>query len=359
MVKQRYQRDEWSERVAVFEIRTAPPPTAPAIVSTGGPLTAVTSVAAASGIGARADDRDPRLPGPTVAERTWLTRPSSAGVRYGCASHIGPPTVAKDKGNDDFAFAVEAHGRDGLWLLCGVADGVGTSAWSDRAARHAAEAFVETTATLIADHERLAERLHDPVFRSIEWGRRFHDDVRRRIDADVQSLTSSRQPPRSWKPETYERYYFHAANAEEKRRGWLQTTLLAAALGPRGGFALFLGDGFARIDRTFADGRDQRLVVEVQDPDATAPVLRVSQSLTDADIEQGFRTIAPLGARSLQVTLATDGVGGVPAHGLDTAELGSSQTCRDLLEELAGRPQGGVKGDNMSVAFAWREVLAS
>jgi hypothetical protein len=299
------------------------------------------------------------VPGVEGTGRTWRTTRSHGAGSYGCGSHIGPLDGRLDKENEDFAFAVQVEVRGETWLLVGVADGVGGSTWGERAAQHAAAAFIEATYAALASDGSGEALLRDPVARSLRFVRPLSDRVRARLEADRAALTQSRMTHASWDPALYRARFFEGDKAAERRATWLQSTLLACALGPRGGFALLLGDGFARVDRVFPDARGvQRREVDLAQPDGAGPALRVSPTLTDGDIEAAFRSIAPSGARAIGVMLATDGVAMTRDHGLGTLDVHSHADCDAYLSRLVGRPSDDVNHDNLSIAFARREFAA-
>jgi hypothetical protein len=292
-------------------------------------------------------------------------------MRFGSFSHAGPPEVEADKGNQDFAFHLDLRAPDGsCWALVGVADGVSQATWSSRAARHACAAFIESVAALSSA----------PTFPSTavklardDWpdvlSRVFHEHLRARMEGDRHFLFEGKYLDPTWAAQAYRDKFLSGSDAfASTAREWFQTTLLAAALGPEGGFALLLGDGYARIDRRFSDGRVDRGA----GLDRTS---MISLSLTQAQVREGIVRLAPKGAIELGVLLATDGVSRsletavvaalhaaalTPSPGadppLDRVSFPTSEVCGSFLDALAREP--AADRDNMSVAFAVRSLMA-
>jgi hypothetical protein len=291
---------------------------------------------------------------------------------FGSASHAGPPEVAQDKGNQDFAFHLELPGPDGApWVLCGVADGAGEGTWSSRASQQAAAGFIEGVRDFFAsaDCPRDEAGLRGDRW-SVPLAERIHGRLRARLSADADLLRRGGFVDPTWDPHEYARCFLDAPDAEATIRAkWLQTTLLAAALGPYGGFALFIGDGFARVDRQFEGGR-------WESSPGLSPTPPVTMEISDAQVRACLTRLLPRGARGLGVLLTTDGVSnsteaaleraiegaailegyGAKPPPLERVRLASSQECMRVLERLARMPQGLADRDNMSIAFGHREL---
>ena len=86
------------------------------------------------------------------------------------------------------------------------------------------------------------------------------------------------------------------------------------------------------------------------------PERRITLSLTAADVELSLRGVLSEQSDRVAVVLATDGVSKSPRHGLEERSFDGAERCRQFLDELAGRTKGEVESDNMSVAFASREM---
>jgi len=301
---------------------------------------------------------------------TWSTEPAQPSERrFGGHSHAGPPEVEADKGNQDFVFHLELTSPEGApWVLVGVADGVSQATWSSRAARHASAAFVEAVArsfSLPAFPSTAAKLLRD------DWSdviaRSFHESLQKRLDDDRRFLLEGRFLDPTWAHQVFADKFWCGPEAYgNTTREWFQTTLLAAALGPEGGFALFLGDGYARVERRYADGRSEI-------SPGLEPTAMISLGLAEAQVRAGIVRLAPKGATHLGVLLTTDGVSRsgaeaiaeslasvpvplAPGAGppLDRASFVSSEACRQFLDRLAKSPS--ADRDNMSVAFALRPL---
>ena len=304
----------------------------------------------------------------------WTVEPRAPHVRrFGGATHVGPPWVAKDKDNEDFVFYLEMPVDDEPWVLAGVADGVSSATWSARGARHASAAFIETfdwfcrQASFPRTEEQLKERAWGPLM-----AREYHRSVRERLEADRRFLLEGRHIDPSWSPDFYTRKYLSGPQGLSDTEAWFQSTLLAVALGPNGGFALLLGDGFVRVDRRYGDGSwECARSIEAQ----TRPGHVVSLSLTQAEVFACLARLAPRGAAEIGVLLATDGVSNSTEEGLERAFAGlgvheatgaghpldrvvlkSSHECRGALERLAALPKELIDPDNMSLAFAARAL---
>lgn len=303
----------------------------------------------------------------------WSSEPSEPALRrFGSCSDAGPPAAAVDKGNQDFAFHLELSGPDGAtWILVGVADGVSQATWSARGARHAAGAFIEVFAELSghADFPRGEAGLLGE-----EWprtlARLFHGRVHERLERDKEHLLRERHVDPTWTKELFERTFWTGDGAARELGKWFQTTLLAAALGPHGGFALLLGDGFVRVDRRMKDGT-------WQSSPGLDPTRPISFALTEQDVFGGIERIGQRGATELGLLVTTDGVSKSSAEGLSRAMEGlgglpgaesrpplerfapaSSAECAAFLRALSSLPAGMVDVDNMSVAFVARALDA-
>jgi serine/threonine protein phosphatase PrpC len=276
-------------------------------------------------------------------------------LRFGCHSHRGPEWTWVDKENEDFAFAAVRRARNGdPWVLAGVCDGVGNSTWSERGAKHAAAAFLEVVTSRLGERHGLAEEMQRTDGKHA-FATAFQRRVQDLLEADARLLLEGRYLHSSWKEDVYDRTFLRGRDAAERRAEWLQTTLLATALGPRGGFALLLGDGFVRVDRHRKGKEVRRKVIPLQ-ADERAPEHRVSLALTVSDVEQSLRGVLPEQSDRIDMILATDGVSKSPRHGLEDRVFEGEGDCRRFLDELAGRAKGDVESDNMSVAFASRET---
>jgi hypothetical protein len=300
-----------------------------------------------------------------------MEAPKDAPFHLGSFSHPGPATVAADKGNQDFAFHVHLPGpNDKPWALFGVADGVSSGSWSARAARHAAASFIETVHGFLGDpdfprseDDLLDARWHEPL------STRFHNDLMRRLRSDVDFLLAARHVDPTWAPTLFAQQFFDAPDAERRvRTSWMQTTLLAAALGPHGGFALLLGDGFVRVDREHADGSWELA-------SGLEPTRQISLELTEAHVRSCVRRLPGKGAVRLGLVVTTDGVSKSSTAGLDDAlrdletiesraerppldrvRFHTSLDCQRALDRLAALPPTLADADNMSIAFGVRDL---
>jgi hypothetical protein len=288
--------------------------------------------------------------------RTFFTTEAMRKARAGCSSHRGPIWIHQDKENEDFAFAVYRQDAAGeWWALAGVCDGVTQSPWSDRGAFHAAAAFIETVTERLRESTGLDTEMQHVDVRG-EFARHYHRRLRERLDGDGQELQALRVPDPKFDANLYRRVFLDAPDALGRAK-WFQTTILASALGPHGGFALLMGDGYLRVDRTYGDEAVKRPVALQGDP--SKPERFISTSLTADDVLDGIRGIPPEGATNIGVVVATDGVEKSPEHGLDDAKFTTKDDCESFLEALANRPdKTKVDSDNMSVAFAWRELVS-
>jgi Protein phosphatase 2C len=291
-------------------------------------------------------------------ERSWVKETPRSEARAGCFSHRGPPWIWQDKENEDFAFAldrVDAAGQ--VWVVAGVCDGVTQSPWSERGARHAAAAFIDAMTRHIASSTTLESDLQQTESKH-EFARAFHDILHRRLEEDGRALQQGRFVDPKFGERHFRRVFLDGPDAG-KREEWFQTTLLGCAVGPRGGVALLMGDGYLRVDRELRDGTVKRKNVPLQG-DPSKPERFASTQLTRDDVVAGIRGVLPDGAAAIQMVLATDGVAKSPDHGLDEVELQASSDCRRFLEALAGRSDHArVESDNMSVAFVRRQVRAA
>lgn len=303
----------------------------------------------------------------------WCSEPVAPEARrFGSHSDPGPATAESDKGNQDFAFHLELDAAEGVtWVLAGVADGVSQATWAARGARHAAGAFIEAFADLAAhvDFPRDEIRLAGDAWAQT-FARLFHERVMGRLTRDREALLAERRVDATWSPELFGRVFWTGPDVEKERGKWFQSTLLAAALGPDGGFALFLGDGFARIDRRGASGAWQSSSTVPSSPP-------VSFGLTRQLVFNNVMRLAARGAAEMGVMVTTDGVskssgegltrameglgrlpGSAPGAPLETFAPASSLECRTFLRRLATLGGDLADIDNMSVAFASRTLEA-
>jgi hypothetical protein len=291
-------------------------------------------------------------------ERSWFAETKRFEARAGCFSHRGPPWIWQDKENEDFAFAfdrVDATGQ--VWAIAGVCDGVTQSPWSERGARHAAAAFIDTITSHLVSSTNLESALQQSEKKQA-FANEFCDLLHRRLEADGRALQQGRFVDTKFGERHFCRMFLDAPDAGE-RKEWFQTTLLGCALGPQGGVALLMGDGYLRVDREQQDGTVNRRNVVLQS-DPSKPERFASTQLTRDDVVAGIRGVLPEDAAAIQIVLATDGVAKSPDHGLDDTKLQGSADCRQFLEALAGRSDHArVESDNMSVAFVWRQVRAA
>jgi hypothetical protein len=317
----------------------------------------------------------PEVP-PPLSRLTWTAEPSEgAPFRAGSFFHAGPPTAAADKGgNQDFAFHLHLLDRaQAPWVVFGVADGVSQATWSARAARHAAAAFIETVHGFFDDKDfphtealLLGDRWWDPLTH------RFHRGLMQRLEQDVELLREGRYVDATWTPDLFAQQFWEgSAAAQRVRTEWMQTTLLAVALGPHGGFAFFLGDGFTRIDREI--GPD-----EWETRSGLEPTRQISMELTEAHVRGSVHRLAGKGARRLGVLVTTDGVSKSSPKGLEEATrdltmlpgpaarpaldrvvFTSSRDCEVALDRLAVMPPSLADVDNMSIAFGLRTLEPS
>ncbi len=353
---------EW----ATDRVDSPPPSTEYPETTTGAPPAAerTSSESAAPG---------PDVP-PPLGRVAWCSEPPAPGLRrFGSASDPGPATAESDKGNQDFAFHLELEAPGpATWVLVGVADGVSQATWAARGARHASAAFLEAFVDLSAhpDFPRDEAALASEAW-SRTLARSFHRRVIERMESDRDMLLAERRVDPTWAPELYEKTFLDGPGAARELVKWFQTTLLAAALGPRGGFALFLGDGFARVDRRMRDGA-------WQSSPGLDPTRPVSFGLTETEVFAGIERLSQKGAVEMGVLVTTDGVSKSSAEGKSRAMDGlghlpgaaassepldrfaptSSVECARFLRALASLPPELADVDNMSVAFASRTLDA-
>jgi len=307
---------------------------------------------------------------PPLGRESFCSEPGAGSpFALGSASHAGPPEVEADKGNQDFAFHLEIQAPDGAtWLLVGVADGVSQATWSSRAAQHASAAFVEAVSASFSApfFPATAAKLGRD-----DWpdalAQTFYQRLRARLEEDRRFLFEGRYLDPTWTPQAYREAFLTEHDAfASTAKSWFQTTLLAAALGPEGGFALFLGDGYARVERRYPD----------RPPEISAsldPTVMISLGMTEAQVRRGIARLAPKGASHLGVLLSTDGVSKSPEAALsraleqaaievvpgatpvlDRALFQGSDGCRRFLGALAMDPS--ADRDNMSLALAVRPL---
>ncbi|MEI7893190.1 MAG: protein phosphatase 2C domain-containing protein [Myxococcales bacterium] len=292
-------------------------------------------------------------------EDRWCMEPTTKAWSLGCFSHLGPADV--DKTNEDFAFAIEHEvSSKAIWLLAGVADGVGNSTWSKRGAKHASAAFIESVAKSLESVKGVA--FDDTIWNRLrtEVASAFHRNLRRRLEQDEERIVRERHVDPAWGEKAYVDRFFLDPDAEKHRRVWFQSTLLATALGPWGGFALLLGDGLVRTDRCRKTGWDAPTLPKLSEGEGS-PAVVASFHLTQGQVQSALVPIRAKDADRIAVLMATDGVEKSPRHeldGQDWSQLGitSSLDCEKYLRKLAGRPKGQVEWDNMSLAFVERGV---
>lgn len=300
----------------------------------------------------------------------WCSEPREPERRrFGSATDPGPATAASEKGNQDFAFHLEIEvPGSATWVLVGVADGVSQATWSARGARHASAAFVEAFMDLSAHPDFPRD---EASLGREEWSRvlagSFHRRVIERMERDRDALLAERRVDPTWAPELFARTFWDGANAARELAKWFQSTLLAVAIGPHGGFALFLGDGFARVDRRTRDGA-------WQSSPGLDPTRPVSFGLKEHEVFAGLERLPQRGAVEMGVLVTTDGVSKSSAEGKSRAMEGmgclpvvpdpdepltrfapaSSEQCALFLRALAAMPPPLADVDNMSVAFVTR-----
>lgn len=325
------------------------------------------------------------------SEGAWKRR----GLIVGSASHVGPPTIAAEKSNEDFALHGVLSKGNHDWLVVAVADGVGQSVWPERAAKNTAIAFVEAVASCLGSGiVPTAEDQLNPPGGAPRWHEAFSEvlceRILARLEADLRLLrdrpepylpvwTSGEVTTLRFKPHLFERLFFSGpdAGADEIRNRWFQSTLLGGVLGPRGGFAVLLGDGFIRVDRHVpgASGAAQWVrSPRVLQPDTRSPDLRASLRLSPAEVSAALRKVPVHGATEIGILVASDGVSksspgalrtaatraamgrdDVTGTGLEDMTLSSPLACRRLLVELAAAGDGADL-DNMSIAFGRRAL---
>lgn len=306
-------------------------------------------------------------PAGTVARNhCWVPLDLGASGQLGCFSFIGPETVVKEgKTNQDFAFCLEICDAAGTpWLLCGVADGVTNAAWQVRGAQQAAAAFITTIGAQLGAQPSPATRLDTPAGQQ-RFARAFTQEIVTRLQRDRAWLENGRLvPPESKNREFFLSYYFNPEVGVERRQTkWFLSTLLAAAIGPHGGFALLIGDGVLRIDRQRNGEWDRQLLtLPLQQAAGAAPARGpatvVSAALTEGTVQDALYPLLPQDADSLAVLFSTDGLLKTSENQLDTVDPQSSEDCEHFIRELCTRPQGRVYPDNLSMAFCRRRVSA-
>lgn len=339
----------------------------------------------------------PNVPGPTIASsHRWITDPSeierlNQSVGLAGATHAGPRSIAQEKDNEDRVFSGMLATPQGDWVVIAVADGVSQAMWPERAALSSGYAFIETLSGAIQDGliPQTSERLNPPSKRG-EWypafAERLCQCIQTRLKRDLDVLRGDGKPflPCSYdanggtierfKPKLYDKLFFSGKNHEaEIKNRWFQCTLLAAAIGPCGGFAVLLGDGYARTDRCFerraGERQTERKPFNLVDDDAALEKL-VSFWLTPKDIVRSMRNIPRSDATEVGILLATDGVakcsGAAIAKALEQARLSgtsladaefqSSDDCAGFLDKLTRIEDLPVELDNMSIAYARRPL---
>lgn len=295
---------------------------------------------------------------------TWQPLDASMGTAMGCFSFIGPDkVVAEGKANQDFAFCLDTRDAAGeSWLLCGVADGVTNASWQTRGAKQVAAAFITTMRELLSSSaDFMAEFVAEPGREAL--AQHFTQEIVGRLIADRNRIEQERRlPPGTQNPDFYLSYYFHPELGTERRQTkWFLTTLLAAALGPKGGFLLLIGDGYARVDR-LRDGAWRReghtLSIDSDSRSARGPTAVVSPMLRWETVRDLIMPLPPGDADALGVLLSTDGILKTSNNQLDTAVLDDSAACEHFIRELCMRPAGNVYPDNLSLAFCRRSLGA-
>ncbi|MFO0579791.1 MAG: protein phosphatase 2C domain-containing protein [Polyangia bacterium] len=285
-------------------------------------------------------------------ERCLLSPPGAPFLRYGCFSHRGPMKIWPDKENEDFAFAVECTDRTSApWTLIGVADGVSGSTWGERGAEQACASFISILCKMLDAYGDLEQQMLDPGFREQLFAAALHADLQKRLFIDEREIVQNEIVHPTWGEAGYRETFFTGPNAAVERRSWFQTTLLAAALGPRGGFAFLLGDGFAQVTRRYADGSVQRRPLETQQQtELGGPSLLISRWIQPFEIADSMTWLPMQEAVEIELLLATDGVKNTPDSGVENVELRNAEECRAFLNSLASRPEGQVDEDNLSIA---------
>lgn len=313
----------------------------------------------------------PHVPPPAPVD-TWTMEPKQPERRrYGSFSHAGPLEISVDKGNQDASFHLEMDVPSGSpWVLCGVADGVGQATWSFRAALHASAAFIEAFHAFAAEDTFPAT---EKKLLSDAWPARFahifNDKLMTRFEDDIVLLKQGEYIDPTYHPNVFNKLFTHAPDKDNAIRSkWFQTTLLAAALGPSGGFALFLGDGFVRIDRAFADGHWESSA-------GLEPMQAISLRLSVEQVQAGMMRLPARDATQMGILMTTDGVSNSTPRGLEQATKhiksipgfgdrpalerilpASSLECEGCLEKLSQLPPELADRDNMSIAFALRYI---
>jgi hypothetical protein len=241
--------------------------------------------------------------------------------------------------------------RGERWLLCGVADPIADAGWSDRGAALAVATFLRSAREFL-DSTPLAEQaLRDPERRLARLTRPLCARLLQRLDRESSALVASGELSAGWERPLYRDAFLDGAHAADNRMLWFQTTLLAGALGPRGGFALVLGEGTLRVDR--ADGPSQPQLASDGASNGDRARL-ISRWLEPDALDLGFRSLLPLGARELQLVIGTEGVARAPR--LDRFAPADDGACRRLLEDLATGTPPPADADHLALAFARRRV---
>lgn len=307
------------------------------------------------------------VPPPSGAVRkgdTWQPSEPGGSGQLGCHAFVGHDRVVREgKDNQDFAFCIERSDAAGEpWVLCGVADGVTQASWQVRGAQQAIAAFIEVVGTLLSEHaDLLAELQSEGGFERL--GSRFVQETLRRLHRDQERFESERRlPPRLKNADFYLSYYFNQESGAQRRRDkWFLSTLLAAALGPRGGFVLLLGDGFMRTDRWY--GQELQSTAEDLEGEeaqgqrpARGPSAVICTDLSQNTVSQRLRLVLPKGAEALRIILSTDGLMKTREHGLLAIDPQSSEDCVRHIQEICSRPAERVHPDNLSLAFCKRRV---
>ena len=372
-----YKRNELPPRPPAFPSRVAPTQ-ADALPPSRGAARPLSPTVGAPHHDAPDGPASPAVPPPGVPPPRglagWSSEPTAPDLRrFGSHSHGGPSAASDDKGNQDFAFHRELTAPDrSVWVLVGVADGVSQATWSSRGAQHVSASFVEAVDELLhhpdapLDSARLGGDRWPQIF-----AQAYHGRVLDRLSADRDRLLAGRFVDPTWEARPYDLAFLDGPNASrEVRKKWFQSTLLAVALGPYGGFGLFLGDGFVRVDRYARS-------VGWQSSSGLEPSAPVSFGIQESAVFAGIERLSPKGAERLGVLVTTDGVSKSPSRGIALAmqRIGtlpgpeakdpleqlapaSSDECAVFLNQLAALPPGMVDVDNMSLAFASRTLEA-
>ncbi|MEI7894604.1 MAG: protein phosphatase 2C domain-containing protein [Myxococcales bacterium] len=237
-------------------------------------------------------------------------------------------------------------------MVAGVADGVEHSTWSKRGAKHASAAFIESVAIAVHANVPFDDSLWAHLQREV--AREFHQNLMQRLRQDEERIVREGQVAPAWSVQPYRDRFFSPEGAKH-RRAWFQSTLLATALGPHGGFALLLGDGLIRVDRLRRGHWDAPTLAKL-----SAEVVS-SFYLTEEQVECSLVPIRAKDAEKIAVLMATHGVeksSKQALDGKDWPQLGikSASDCETYLLDLADRPKDQVEWGNMSLAFVERDV---